>query len=77
MVSMSGAYPIATLLKAATLGLVVLGAVILLLAGTVIGRERRRRFIMSCFGIYALSWTAVFLYNTWLLLRYFLKIKPH
>ena len=72
---MGGAYPVATLLKAAAVGLVLLLAVVLLIAGTLVSQEKRKRFILWCVGIYAAGWTVFFLYNTYLLLRYLVGLR--
>ncbi|MBS1821404.1 MAG: hypothetical protein JST61_05455 [Acidobacteria bacterium] len=72
---MGGAYPAADLLKTAAVGLVVLLAVALLIAGTLIGKKRRQRFILWCVGIYAAGWIVFGLYDTYLMIPYFFGLR--
>lgn len=72
---MDGAYPVAGLLKLAAIGLLILLAVVLLIAGTLIGKEKRQRFILWCVGIYAVGWAIFLLYDTYLLIRYFFGLR--
>jgi len=75
MADMGGAYPVADLLKAAVIGLIILLAVVLLVAGTLVNKEKRKRFILWCVGIYGVGWALFFLYNTYLLIRYFVDLR--
>ncbi len=71
---MSGAYTVAELLKIGALGLVVVLAVALTTAGTVVRPERRRRFLLWAMAGYMALWTLWVLYNTVLLTRYLWKV---
>jgi Mn2+/Fe2+ NRAMP family transporter len=75
MADMGGAYPVADLLKAAAIGLVILLAVVLLIAGTLVSKEKRKRFMLWCVGIYGVGWIFFLTYNTYLLIRYFFGLK--
>jgi hypothetical protein len=75
MADMGGAYPVADLLKTAAIGLLILLAVVLLIAGMLVSKEKRQRFILWCVGIYGVGWIVFFLYNTFLLVRYFFSLK--
>ena len=72
---MGGAYAVADLLKMAAIGLLILLAVILLIAGTLIGKQKRRRFILWCIGIYAAGWIVFGLYDTYLMVQYFFGLR--
>lgn len=74
MTDMGGAYPVVTLITGGVTGLVIVLAIALLVAGTLIRAERRRRFLLWCVVIYAAGWTAFVLYNTLMLTRYFIRI---
>ncbi|WP_260703176.1 hypothetical protein [Edaphobacter flagellatus] len=71
---MGGAYPVRALLEGGALGFAIALAVALMVAGTLIRRESRRRFLLWCAGIYITGWMLFVLYNTVLLTRYFLKV---
>jgi hypothetical protein len=75
MTNMGGAYTVAELLKASAICLVIFLAVVLLIAGTLIGKEKRKRFILWCVGIYGVCWIAFCLYDTYLLIRYFFGLR--
>ena len=75
MTGMGGAYPVAVLSKAAAIGFVILLAMVLLVAGTLVRKENRKRFVLWCAGIYAVVWTVFLIYNTYLLLRYFFGLR--
>ncbi|MBS1799812.1 MAG: hypothetical protein JSS95_08310 [Acidobacteria bacterium] len=75
MADMGGAYPVAMLLKIAAIGLVVLLAVALLIAGTLIGKEKRQRFLAWSVGIYTAGWIVFLLYDTYLLIQYFFGLR--
>jgi len=74
MTNMGGAYQAVTLLKIGAIGLVIVLAVALIVAGTLIREEKRRRFLLWCTGSYVALWTLFVIYNTFLLTRHFLKM---
>ncbi len=71
---MGGAYTVVELLKMGALGLVVVLAVALTTAGTMLKPERRRRFLLWAVAGYMTLWTFWVLYNTVLLTRYLWKV---
>jgi hypothetical protein len=71
---MGGAYQAATLLRNGAIGLVIVLAIALIVAGTLIREEKRKRFLLWCTGSYLVLWTLFVLYNTVLLTRHFLKM---
>lgn len=71
---MGGAYQVATLIEIGVVGLVIVLAVALLIAGTLIQPEKRRKFLLWCVGVYAAGWAVFVLYNTLTLTRYFIRM---
>ncbi|HMG01496.1 MAG TPA: hypothetical protein VK596_00090 [Edaphobacter sp.] len=71
---MGGAYSVAVLFKATVFSLLVFLPVVLIVAGTLVKQEKRKRFLLWCIGIYGTVWTVCALSNTLLLIRYFLKL---
>ena len=72
---MGGAYSVAEVLRMGAIGLVVLLAAALIVSGTLIGRERRRGFLLWCLGLYGAGWMLFLLYDTALLVRYFFRLR--
>ncbi len=71
---MGGAYQVATLIKIGLAGLVIVLAAALIVAGTLIPPEKRRKFLLWCAGVYAALWGAFVLYNTLMLTRHFIRM---
>ena len=74
MTNMEGAYQAVTLLKIGVAGLVIVLAVALIVAGTLIRQEKRKRFLLWCTGSYIALWTLFVLYNTVLLTRHLMRM---
>jgi hypothetical protein len=71
---MGEAYQVATLIRVGVVGLVIVLALALLIAGTLVQPEKRRRFLLWCVGVYAAGWTVFVLYNTLMLTKYLIKM---
>lgn len=74
MTNMGGAYQAVTVLRIGAIGLLIVLAVALIVAGTLIRPEKRKRFLLWCTGSYLALWTLFVLYNTVLLTRHLLKM---
>ena len=74
MTNMGEAYQAVALLKIGAIGLVIVLAVALIIAGTLIRAEKRKRFLLWSIGSYIVIWTLFVLYNTVLLTRYLMKM---
>jgi hypothetical protein len=71
---MGGAYQVRTLIEVGALGLLIVAAVALTVAGMLLRPESRRRFVLWCTAFYVTGWMAFVFYNAVVLTRYFVKI---
>jgi len=71
---MNVTYTVASLLEYGAIGLIVVLAVALMVAGTLLKPERRIRFVLWVTAAYMATWTAWVLYNTLALTRVLMKM---